>query len=178
MSSSNTINHPSVDIIILGLGQCGGPVAAELSTAGYKVVGLERGPFWDYSVDWAVGNKFDEYAIMVNRKFDFPCSKQTFTMRNNSNQFALPVRRYTKDVQVISMGYGVGGMGVHYAGAMGRIGPWAFKPYSNTVSKYGTTNLPSDHDLEDWPITYDDANPILRCMGEGNGHLRNQPRPI
>ena len=57
---------------------------------------------------------------MVNGKFDFPCSKATFTMRNNSNQFALPVRRYTKDVQVISMGYGVGGMGAHYAGAMGK----------------------------------------------------------
>ena len=115
---SSPIIHPAVDVVILGLGQCGGPVAAELSTAGYKVVGLERGPFWDYATDWAVGNKMDEYAIMVNRKFDFPCSKQTFTMRNNGNQFALPVRRYTKDIQVISMGYAVGGMGVHYAGAM------------------------------------------------------------
>ena len=159
MSSSNPIVHPSVDVVVLGCGQCGGPVAAELSIAGYKVVGLERGPFWNYAVDWAMGNKYDEYAIMVNRKFDLPCSTSTFTMRNNSNQFANPVRRYTKDVQVISMGYGVGGMGVHFAGAMGRIGPWAFQAYSDTVNKYGTSMLPSDADLEDWPITYEDAEP-------------------
>ena len=166
---SSPIVHPQVDVVVLGLGQCGGPVAAELSVAGHKVVGLERGPFWDYAVDWAMGNKYDEYGIMVNRKFDFPCSKATFTMRNNSNQFALPVRRYTKDVQVISMGYGVGGMGVHYAGAMGRIGPWAFQAYSSTANKYGTSMLPSDHDLEDWPITYDDAAPYYTAWEKAMG---------
>ena len=39
------IDIRQADVVVLGLGHCGGPVAAELSVAGYKVVGLERGPF-------------------------------------------------------------------------------------------------------------------------------------
>ena len=46
---SSTINHPQTDVVVLGLGHMGGPIAAELTAAGYQVVGIEKGPFWDYT---------------------------------------------------------------------------------------------------------------------------------
>ena len=114
----------------------GGAVAAELSTAGYKVVGIEKGPYYQFDTDFAPV-KYDEWGIMVMRKFDHPLPLSTFTMRHNANQFALPVRRNTPTDQVISLGHGVGGMAQHYAGDMGRYGPWAYTMASSTASRYG-----------------------------------------
>ena len=36
--------EPKVDVVIIGVGCTGGILARELSEAGLKVVGLERGP--------------------------------------------------------------------------------------------------------------------------------------
>ncbi len=161
--------HPSVDAVVLGLGQISGPVAAELALAGYSVVGIEKGPSWDYTQDWHPSNIHDEWAIAVERKFDHPLQISTFTLRNNKDQFALPVRRYTKTVQYHALGHGVGGAAAHWGGGVGRYGPWSFKPYSETANKYGTSMLPSNHDLEDWPITYDEAKPYYEAWEKAIG---------
>jgi choline dehydrogenase-like flavoprotein len=60
---SAPIMHKSTDVVVLGLGHMGGPIAAELSLAGYQVVGLEKGPLWDFSTDWRQDNKNDEWGI-------------------------------------------------------------------------------------------------------------------
>ena len=110
---SQIINHPSVDVVVLGMGAMSGTVAVELALAGYKVVGLERGPYWDYNSDF-YSTKYDEWGIGYMRKFDHNLSISTATLRNNRNQFALPVRRNTAPPgQSISEGYGVGGMANH-----------------------------------------------------------------
>ena len=80
---SSVINHPQTDVVVCGLGHMGGPIAAELTAAGYQVVGIEKGPFWDYNTDWRQDNKDDEWAIAVERKFDHPLYISTFTLRNN-----------------------------------------------------------------------------------------------
>ena len=69
---SSPINHPQTDVVVCGLGHTGGPIAAELTAAGYHVVGIEKGPFWDFATDWHQDNKDDEWAIAVERKFDHP----------------------------------------------------------------------------------------------------------
>lgn len=157
--SSNVVTHQPVDVVVLGLGHMGGPVAAELSTAGYKVVGIEKGPYWDYATDWAPSNIHDEWAVMLERKFDHPLHLSTFTVRNDRDQVALPVRRYTKFLQYQALGHGVGGAGTHYGGVMGRYSPWSYKPYSETVNKYGEAVLPKNHDIEDFPVSYEDMVP-------------------
>ena len=78
-----------------------------------------RGPYWNYATDFA-SNKYDEWGIGFERKFDFPASLQTTTIRNNVNQFALPARRPTFPIQYHSLGFGVGGVAQHYGGNMGR----------------------------------------------------------
>jgi gluconate 2-dehydrogenase alpha chain len=150
-------------VVVLGMGAMSGTVAVELAKAGYKVVGLERGPHWNFATDY-YATKYDEWGIGFMRKFDINLGITTSTIRNNINQFALPVRRNTIGYsgQIISEGWGVGGMAQHYAGDMGRYPPWAYQMNSMTVSRYGSDFLNSvvpHQDIQDWPMTYDDYTP-------------------
>ena len=104
------------------------------------------------------------------RKFDINLAITSSTLRNNSNQFALPIRRNTIGYsgQIISEGWGVGGMAQHYGGVMGRYGPWVYQVYSDTVSKYGLDYLNAavpHQDIIDWPI-YDDYTPYYEQWEE------------
>jgi gluconate 2-dehydrogenase alpha chain len=159
---STVITHPAVDAVVLGQGALGGDITVKLATAGYKVVGLDKGPYWEYATDFAP-IKYDEWGISWNRKFDHPLTLSTFTMRNNVNQFALPVRRYTSG-QVHSGGHGVGGATQHYGGDMGRYADWVYTMYSSTVSRYGLPFLNAavpNQDIFDYPYTngYTDVVP-------------------
>src|SRR5580698_213185 len=122
---SSIIQEEPADVVVLGLGVAGGIVATELAVNGYKVAGVTKGPYWDYANDFAT-TKYDEWGILMQRKFDHPLPLQTSTLRNNSSQFALAMRRYTPN-QVISLGHGVGGAAHHYAAFMGRYGPWTYE---------------------------------------------------
>ena len=42
----------SVDFLVVGVGAAGGVLIQRLARAGFKVVGMEAGPFWDTERDW------------------------------------------------------------------------------------------------------------------------------
>jgi gluconate 2-dehydrogenase alpha chain len=181
---STIIKEQAADVVVMGLGVMSGTIAAELSLAKYKVVGITRGPYWDHSIDYSM-TKYDEWGIGFERKFDFPASLQTTTIRNTSTQFALPARRSTFPIQYHNLGYGVGGAAQHYAGNMGRQGPWAFTMQSSTASSYGSGFLASinpNDDTEDWPLTYNEYEPYyvaweqgIGISGNGNGNVNGKP---
>ncbi|MFB3888020.1 MAG: GMC family oxidoreductase N-terminal domain-containing protein [Candidatus Bathyarchaeia archaeon] len=174
---SSPIVHPQTDVVCLGLGHMSGPVAAELVKTGYNVVGLEKGVFWEYGIDWNPTNIHDEWAIAVERKFDHPLYISTFTVRNKSDQFALPVRRYTKQIQYHALGHSVGGVGTHYGGGLGRFSAWSYQPVSMTKEKYGENGYNAiassasggTLDLEDWPVTYDEMVPYYEAWEQAIG---------
>jgi gluconate 2-dehydrogenase alpha chain len=154
------IQEPEADVCLLGLGMVGGLAAAELALAGYRVVGIEKGPYWDFSKDFAL-TKYDEWGVYFIRKFDHPLRMFTFTMRTDSQKMALPVRRYTLE-QYIAIGHGVGGMAQHYGAMMGRFGPWVYEMQSSTASRYGADFLDTiqpTNDVEDWPLSYEELDP-------------------
>jgi len=158
---SQVIDEAPADVVCLGLGVMSGIVATELAIAGYSVVGIEKGPFWDYSTDFAM-SKYDEWGVGLMHKFDHPLSLSTYTIRNNVNQFGNPSRRYTYPLGFMAIGHGVGGAAQHYGGGFGRYAPWSYRMYSDTVSKYGASFLTSvspDQDVTDWPLTYADYTP-------------------
>jgi gluconate 2-dehydrogenase alpha chain len=159
---STVITHPAADAVILGIGPMGGDISVKLATAGIKTVGIERGPYWDYSIDYSHA-KYDEWAIIYAHRFDGPLTQHTFTLRNDRTQFAMPVRRYLG--QAHGHGYGVGGATQHYGGQMGRYGPWVHQVLSSTVSKYGQAfldNAVPNNDIQDWPYTYNDLVPYYK----------------
>ena len=47
----------TVDYCIVGVGSAGGVVAQRLARAGFRVVALEAGPFWDTEKDWVSDEK-------------------------------------------------------------------------------------------------------------------------
>jgi len=158
---STVINEPAVDVVCLGVGYMSGVVATELALQGYKVVGITKGPYWDYVNDFSM-TKYDEWGVGLGRKYDSPLPLQSTTIRNNSSQFALPVRRYTMPIQYHALGHGVGGAAQHYGGTMGRQGPWGYQMLTRTTGS-PTTPIPNSinpqDDTHDWPLTYAEYEP-------------------
>jgi choline dehydrogenase-like flavoprotein len=50
-------DHDAVDYCIVGVGSAGGVLVQRLARAGFRVVGLEAGPFWDTEKDWVSDEK-------------------------------------------------------------------------------------------------------------------------
>lgn len=175
---STTINHNPVDVVIIGAGVMGGEIAVKLALAGnINVVALEKGPYWNYTSDFAIG-KYDEWGAQTLHRYDAPITQQTNTQRNNSNQFAMPLRR---EAFRTALGFGVGGAVHHYAANYGRFDPWTYAENSNTASRYGSTWLEQsnpNNDVQDFPLTYDDYVPYYQDYEMGWGVTGPNQNPV
>ncbi|WP_249869985.1 GMC family oxidoreductase [Oceanobacillus saliphilus] len=143
---------PKVDVVTVGVGWAGGIVAAELSKAGYQVVGLERG-----------GEKATEDFLHAHDHLKYEqrqevmqkLTNNTITIRNNLQMTALPVRSEMN----YTIGTGVGGGGSHWAAQTHRYFPYDFEIRSKTIERYGGEKIPKDMTIQDWGITYDELEP-------------------
>src|SRR6478752_6646420 len=95
-----------VDMLIVGCGAGGSVLAQRLARAGWRVVVLERGPFWDPDTDW-VSDEEGSAHLYWNDKRIIGGSDPVEMGKNNS-------------------GHGVGGSMVHYAGYTPRFHPSDF----------------------------------------------------
>src|SRR2546427_10848006 len=132
---STVIQENPVDVVCLGVGFMSGVVATELALAGYKVVGITKGPYWDYVNDYST-TKYDEWGVGLGRKYDSPLPLQSTTIRNDTSQFALPVRRYTMPIQYHALGHGVGGAPQHYGGGKGGFWAWGYEMGKRTTKGF------------------------------------------
>jgi gluconate 2-dehydrogenase alpha chain len=176
---STVITHPATDVVVLGMGVMGGEISVKLTLAGIKVVGIEKGPYWDYSQDFAI-NKYDEWGVQLLGKFDNPLPMTSNTIRNNIDQMALPIRRNTTG-QSTHAGFGVGGAAHHYGANFGRFDPWVYAINSNTVSKYGQSYLDTAApmgDIIDFPLTYDDYLAYYQDFEMGWGVSGTNQEPV
>ncbi|MFC4025236.1 GMC family oxidoreductase [Oceanobacillus longus] len=170
---------PKTDAVIIGVGWAGGIISSELTKAGLKVVGIERG-----------GDRKTEDYFMMHDELRYAqrhgmmqdLSKETVTFRNNEGMRALPMRRYGSFL----LGDGVGGAGVHWNGQNFRFLPYDFEIRSKTIEKYGEGKIPKDMTIQDWGITYDEIEPyydtyekMAGISGEDNplGGHRSNPFP-
>jgi gluconate 2-dehydrogenase alpha chain len=145
----------SVDVLIVGLGWTGGIVSAGLAPSGLKIVALERGGPRDTDPDFLDPQIHDELRYAARHELMQNVRKETLTFRNNSSQTALPMRQLGSFLP----GQGVGGAGVHWNGATWRWLEWDHQARAKTVEKYGEKIIPTNMNLQDWPITYDDLEP-------------------
>src|SRR5437899_4183871 len=99
---------PPVDIVIVGLGWTGGIVAKELASTGLKIVALERGGQRSTQNDFAVPLIRDELRFGQRHGLMMDPSQDTYTIRNNPSETALPMRRLGSFLPA----EGVGGAGV------------------------------------------------------------------
>jgi len=100
-------DEDEVDLVIVGCGAGGGVLAQRLGRAGWKVVVLEAGPFWDPDRDWVS----DEAG-----------SHQLYWTENRLIGGEDPV-----ELGQNNSGRGVGGSMIHYAGFAPRFHPSDFQ---------------------------------------------------
>ena len=153
-----------VDFVVVGAGAAGGVMAKELSSAGFRVVVLEQGP-WRREKDFV----HDEVGVTVRGGLVNDPKKQPNTFRKTPADAAKvqPAVGYCKTV---------GGGSVHFTANYWRFHPEDFHERSTFGAVEGA-------DLRDWPITYDDLEPYytkaewdLGISGLGGSNPFDGPR--
>lgn len=145
---------PKVPVVIVGMGWAGGIIASELTKAGIKVLGLERGRSRTTADYYMVHDELryaQRYDLMQN------LNKESVTFRNTEKVAALPMRWHGSFL----LGEGLGGAGIHWNGQSLRFLPYDFEIYSKTVERYGKKKIPDGMTLQDWGITYDSLEPYF-----------------
>jgi len=99
-----------VDYLIVGAGSAGGVLAQRLSRAGFRVVALEAGPFWDTERDW-VSDEKGSHELYWN----------DLRITGGKNPLALGAN---------NCGKGVGGGSVHWAAFTPRLHPSDFRVHT------------------------------------------------
>jgi choline dehydrogenase-like flavoprotein len=130
----------TVDFLIIGAGAAGGVMAKELSTAGFKVVVVEQGPYLrerDF--------KHDEIRNTMHHGLTNNPKIQPVSYRRNENE-------PTKLWKAIEYGRQVGGGTVHFTANYWRLQESDF----HERSLYG--DIPGTG-FADWPVTYADLEP-------------------
>ncbi len=156
-------NDP-VDVVVVGSGAGGAPVACELANAGIEVVVLDKGRRYR-------DEEFDHDEVrMCRRNFFTPfMTEEPHTLRPGPRAEA--TRSLAGWVSTI-----VGGGTVHMAGYFHRLQPVDFKLRS-TLGKIPNTTV------VDWPISYDDLEPFyarvereVGVSGVWHAHPFEEPR--
>ncbi len=103
-------DNDEVDAVIVGAGAGGGTLTQRLARAGWRVVALDAGPFWDPDVDW-VSDEAGSHHLYWTEPRVIDGANPVPLGSNNS-------------------GRGVGGSMVHFAGYAPRLHPSDFATYS------------------------------------------------
>ncbi len=102
--------NETVDYCVIGVGSAGGVLVQRLARAGFRVVALEAGPFWDTEKDW-VSDEKGSHELYWN---DLRISGGTHPLALGAN----------------NSGKGVGGGSVHWAAFAPRFHPSDFRVHS------------------------------------------------
>lgn len=140
MSSAKFKPSDAVDFLVIGAGAAGGVMAKELSTAGFRVVVLEQGPYLterDY--------RHDEIRYTYQPGLTNDPKTQPITYRKDESEPA-------QLVKAIEYGRQVGGGSVHFTANYWRFHQSDFHERSLFGEVPGA-------DLADWPIQYSDLEP-------------------
>jgi choline dehydrogenase-like flavoprotein len=99
-----------VDYVIIGCGSAGGVLLQRLSRAGFRVVALEAGPFWDTERDWVSDESGSHKLYWEDLRITGGTDPLAFGANNS--------------------GKGVGGGSVHWAAFTPRFHPSDFEVYT------------------------------------------------
>src|SRR4029078_8285187 len=81
-----------VDAVCIGVGFTGSILARELTKAGLKVVGIERGPNRTARDDFALPNVRDDLKYAVRQELFQDTQLETVSLRHSPADTALPIR--------------------------------------------------------------------------------------
>jgi gluconate 2-dehydrogenase alpha chain len=145
----------SVDAVIIGVGWSGSILARELTKAGMKVVGLERGKMRTPENDFALPFIRDELKYAVRQELILDPSLETLTLRHAPDEAALPLRRFG----AFMPGMGLGGAGTIWNGMTWRFTPFDHQLRSRIATRYGHEAIAEELTIADWAMSYDELEP-------------------
>jgi gluconate 2-dehydrogenase alpha chain len=167
------------DAVLIGVGLVGSLLGRELTKAGLKVVGLERGSPQFTVPDFQGPQMHDELRFAVRKAFMQDNTKEAMTFRNNTEQVALPIRRWESFLP----GTGLGGAAVHWNGQTFRFQDDEFRLRSHTIERYGKDFIDPELTIQDWGVTgaemepyYDRFEYMLGTSGQA-GNLKGKIIP-
>jgi choline dehydrogenase-like flavoprotein len=140
MSGATFQPSDAVDFLVIGAGAAGGVMAKELSTAGFRIVVLEQGPYLNEK-DY----KHDEIRYTYQAGLTNDTKVQPITFRKSESEHAKPLK-------AIMYGRQVGGGSVHFTANYWRFHESDFEERSQFGDVPGSG-------LADWPIKYGDLEP-------------------
>src|SRR5579862_1420216 len=146
---------PAVDAVTIGVGLTGALAAYEMVQSGLKVVGLERGAPRYTVPDFQSPAIHDELRFSIRKAMMQDNVKVPVTFRNNSDETALPIRRWESFLP----GQGLGGSFVHWNGQSFRFQVADFIYKTHIEQRYGKKILDPDLMIQDWGVTYGDLEP-------------------
>jgi gluconate 2-dehydrogenase alpha chain len=144
-----------VDAVLIGVGLVGTLLGRELTRAGLKVVGLERGAARHTVPDFQAPQMHDELRYAVRKALMQDNTKETYTFRHTVSETALPMRRWASFLP----GTGLGGSIVHWNGQTFRFQADDFQQHSRTIERYGRKFIPADVTIQDWGVTAAELEP-------------------
>jgi gluconate 2-dehydrogenase alpha chain len=97
-------------------------------------------------------NGHDEVRYAVDKELAQNTAVETWTLRHDLAERALPIRR----IGSFAPASGVGGSGVSWAGQTWRFSPRDFEIRSRTATRYGEQAIPAEMSIQDWSVTYDE----------------------
>tara|TARA_Y100000589_G_scaffold329390_1_gene375813 strand:+ start:65385 stop:67070 length:1686 start_codon:yes stop_codon:yes gene_type:complete len=166
------MNQPELyDVCVIGSGSGAGPVIYELSKAGYKVVVLEKGP-WYRTEDFAK----DELAVSRRDIYSPNLRDERHVIEKPLENGKWKIRSTFDSGISFWNGNCVGGSSNFMSAYFERLKPSDFK----LLSTYGEIE---GANIADWPISYDDLEPyytkvesIVGISGKAVPHKFAEPR--
>ena len=151
----NASKLPETDVVIIGVGLVGSILGRELTRAGHRVVGLERGEPRSTVPDFQGPQIHDELRYAVRKALMQDNTREPVTFRNRASETALPLRRW----QGFLPGTGTGGAAVHWNGQTYRFQDSDFRMRTRTTERYGKDFLGAEYTVQDWGVTAADLEP-------------------
>ncbi len=148
------MDNKKYDICIVGSGAGAGPIAYTLSKAGYKVVVLEKGPWFttkDFTKDEITAVRRSVYTPNLQEE------PQVLETQNNKGEWI--AKSNAKTGTDFWNGSCVGGSSNFMSGYFHRMKPKDFK----LLTEYGEIK---GANIVDWPITYEELEPYYTKVEE------------
>lgn len=153
MTTPTTLKRRQV--VLVGGGLTAGLLARRLVPLGIDVLVLERGINHSAMPETEIPAQRDELRWSTHQGLVQDWSSETYTMRHDPGQTALPMR----SPESFLPGTGLGGAANHWNGQTWRFAESDSELRSRIVNRYGAKAIPADMPLADWGVRYAELEP-------------------